>query len=66
MRQLKPLESRQAIANRLRTAEGHLHAVTGMVESGAPCEEVWEGLALWTEPGPGLRPAPLRPLLIGR
>ena len=40
MRQLKPLESRQAIANRLRTAEGHLHAVIDMVESGAPCEEV--------------------------
>ena len=40
MRRLKPLESRHAIVNRLRTAEGHLHAVIGMVESGAPCEEV--------------------------
>lgn len=41
MRQrLKSLETRSAIVNRLRAAEGHLHAVLGMVEAGAPCEEV--------------------------
>ena len=40
MRHLKPPETRHAVANRLRTAEGHLHAVIGMVEAGAPCEEV--------------------------
>lgn len=40
MRHLKPPETRYAVANRLRTAEGHLRAVIGMVEAGAPCEEV--------------------------
>lgn len=33
------------IVNRLRSAEGHLHAVIGMVEAGAPCEEVLHQLA---------------------
>jgi len=36
----KSSETREAIVNRLRTAEGHLHAIVGMVESDAACEEV--------------------------
>jgi DNA-binding FrmR family transcriptional regulator len=33
-------EGQAALLIRLRTAEGHLHAVTGMVENGASCEQV--------------------------
>jgi uncharacterized protein len=35
-------ERREAVAllARLKSAEGHLHAVIGMVESGTPCEQV--------------------------
>ncbi len=33
-------EEQVALLTRLRTAEGHLHAVVGMAENGAPCEEV--------------------------
>src|SRR4030065_533796 len=33
-------EQQSAIVNRLRSAEGHLHAIIGMVESGEPCEQV--------------------------
>ncbi|HLF28356.1 MAG TPA: metal-sensitive transcriptional regulator [Anaerolineae bacterium] len=33
-------DEQRAILNRLRSAEGHLHAIIGMVESGAPCEDV--------------------------
>ncbi len=33
-------EGQDALLARLRSAEGHLHAVTGMVEAGAPCEQV--------------------------
>jgi len=41
MRQrLKSPEARKAIVNRLRTTEGHLRAVIGMVEADTPCEEV--------------------------
>ncbi|HKZ82178.1 MAG TPA: metal-sensitive transcriptional regulator [Anaerolineae bacterium] len=37
---LKSPKTQLAIVNRLRSAEGHLHAIIGMVESGAPCEDV--------------------------
>ena len=33
------------IVNRLRSAEGHLHAIIGMLGAGAPCEEVLQQLA---------------------
>ena len=33
-------EGQAALLTRLRTAEGHLHAVIGMVEAVASCEEV--------------------------
>ena len=41
MRQrVKSPEGQEAIVNRLRTTEGHLHAIIGMLESDAACEEV--------------------------
>jgi hypothetical protein NreA len=39
-RRLRSSEQQAAIVRRLRSAEGHLRAVIGMVESGQPCEEV--------------------------
>jgi len=33
-------EERNEIVNRLRSAEGHLGAVIGLLESGKPCEQV--------------------------
>ena len=36
----EPPEPQGVIVNRLRSAEGHLHAILSMVEAGAPCEEV--------------------------
>jgi DNA-binding FrmR family transcriptional regulator len=33
-------EGQDALLTRLRTAEGHLHAVIGMAENGASCDEV--------------------------
>ena len=33
-------ENNSQLIRRLRFAEGHLQAVTGMVESGEPCEQV--------------------------
>ena len=33
-------EERTAILNRLRSAEGHLHAIIGMLEANTPCEQV--------------------------
>ena len=33
-------EDQSALLTRLKTAEGHLHAVIGMVETGASCEQV--------------------------
>jgi DNA-binding FrmR family transcriptional regulator len=38
-------EERTEITCRLRTAEGHLRAVIGMVEAGEPCEQVLYQLA---------------------
>ncbi len=37
-------EERTAVVNRLRSAEGHLRAVIGMIETGAPCEQVLQQL----------------------
>lgn len=34
-----PVE-REAVLQRLRTAEGHLHAIRGMIEAGAPCQQI--------------------------
>ena len=33
-------EGQGALLARLKTAEGHLHAVIGMVENGASCEQI--------------------------
>ncbi|GEM_PF-1051745 len=33
-------EERTAILNRLKSAEGHLRAIVGMMETGRPCAEI--------------------------
>jgi hypothetical protein NreA len=39
-RRSRSSEPQTAIVRRLRSVEGHLHAVVDMVEAGRPCEEV--------------------------
>lgn len=40
MRDMPSPETRHAIANRLRTSEGHLRAIVDMLETSAPCDDV--------------------------
>jgi len=34
------LAEKEAVLQRLRTTEGHLNAIRGMIEAGAPCQQV--------------------------